>query len=711
MHTRPWLRWAVPLIGLVPLACAAAPRDFSLGQVLEYPFANELTSAEHAEVIAWVRIEGGVRNIWLARAPDFRPVQLTRYTEDDGQELTHLTFAPDGRTLGYVRGGDHDANWPAEGHLAPDPASSPEEPVMAIWSVPLTGGAPTRLAPGDAPAISSRNEPAYIKDDQVWSVSLTGGKPARMFFDRGKDSALHWSPDGQRLAFVSNRGDHSLVGVFSTKSQPILYLAPSTGFDESPRWSFDGTRVAFVRRPGEGGPPEPMLRQIPHPWSIWVASATDGTGRALWRSPETLSGSFPEVEGEANLHWAAGDRLVFLAYLDDWPHLYSLPAGGGAPVLLTPGAYMVEHVTQSRDHRFMIFDANTGSHAGDADRRHLFRVPVDQPHPVPLTSGDQLEWSPVAAATERVAFIVAGAAQPPAAAIVDLDGRGRHTLAAGTLPADFPLTQLVVPRPVSFQAQDGTTAHGQIFETAAAGKRPAVIFVHGGPPRQMLLGWHYMRYYSNAYAVNQYLAAHGFVVLSVNYRLGIGYGRAFHQPDHAGPAGASEYQDVLAGAQFLRHQSTVDAERIGLWGGSYGGYLTALALARNSDLFRSGVDIHGVHDWSQLLDEWNSFKTKTRYEKGDHEEAVKVAWESSPDAAVARWRSPVLLIQGDDDRNVPFHQTVDLARRLEAHHVAFETLVIPNETHDFLRESDWARADAATVSYLSRTLHAGAASH
>ena len=118
----------------------------------------------------------------------------------------------------------------------------------------------------------------------------------------------------------------------------------------------------------------------------------------------------------------------------------------------------------------------------------------------------------------------------------------------------------------------------------------------------MLLGWHYMDYYSNAYAMNQYFAAHGFVVLSVNYRLGIGYGAAYHHPEHSGPTGAAEYQDVVAGARFLQARPGVDAHRIGIWGGTYGGYLTALVLARNSDIFKAGVDMHGVHDWSQFVE-------------------------------------------------------------------------------------------------------------
>src|SRR6202041_358584 len=181
----------------------------------------------------------------------------------------------------------------------------------------------------------------------------------------------------------------------------------------------------------------------------------------------------------------------------------------------------------------------------------------------------------------------------------------------------------------------GPPAKGELFDRSGAkspGEKAGFFFVPGGPPRQMLLGWSYMDYYSNGYAVNQYLAAHGFVVLSVNYRLGIGYGLAFHHPEHAGFAGAAEYQDVVAGARFLQSLPSVDGKRIGVWGGSYGGYLTALALARNSDIFKAGVDLHGVHDWSRLIDARGG-NQPGRFEKGDREKALEVAWNSSPDAA------------------------------------------------------------------------------
>jgi dipeptidyl aminopeptidase/acylaminoacyl peptidase len=701
-------------------ASASAPANFTLEQVLAYPFPTGLVAARDGAHLAWVINLRGARNVWVADGPEFKPRQLTHFAADDGQEITQLTFSPSGRTLVFVRGGDHDANWPAADDLPPDPAATPGQPEVRIWAVSLPNGKPVDVVAGDAPALSAQGQLAYIKQGQVWTAPLiaesqrkhNGGDkhpPQRLFFDRGKDGDLHWSPDGKRLAFVSDRDDHAFIGIYTDARTPLLYLAPSTSRDGSPRWSPDGTRIAFTRQPGIGGAPQPLLDLTPQPWSIWTADTTSGQAQAVWQSPHTLLGSYPQTAGGANLHWAADAhsamaRLVFLADLDGWPHLYSLDAHGGSPLLLTPGQFMVENVTPSRDRRSMIYSANTGTTADDHARRHLFKVAVDSVQPVALTHGDELQWTPVSAGDRHIAFINAGAQRPPAVAVVGTDGTGQHALQPELLPAAFPSAQLVVPKAVSFTAADGTVVHGQLFQRDASGPaRPGVISVHGGPPRQMLLGWHYMDYYSNTYAVNQYLANHGFTVLSVNYRLGIGYGHAFHNPPHAGPAGAAEYQDVVAGAKFLQRTAGVDPARIGIWGGSYGGYLTALALARNSDIFKAGVDLHGVHDWSRFVD-LDIGKVIERYEQGDRKQALQVAWESSPDADIAHWTSPVLLIQGDDDRNVHFLQTIDLARRLQQQGVPFSELVLPNEIHGFLRHASWLQADQATVDFLHTKL-------
>jgi dipeptidyl aminopeptidase/acylaminoacyl peptidase len=701
-------RWfAILALALPGAAVAQTPGAFTLEQVLGYPYPSGMAAAPNGAAVAWVLDDHGVRNVWVASAPDWTPRRLTDYTRDDGREITQLAFSHDGAALVYVRGGDHDANWPAPGNLPPDPDHDPIQPKIQIWAVRAAGGSSPRvLADGDEPAVSPRGDiVAFVRAGQVWSVPLDGSKTATpLCFARGENGGLAWSPDGSRLAFVSGRTDHSFITVFTSDSTPLEYLAPSTSRDFYPVWSPDGTQIAYVRVPGTGGPPRSMLERTPNPWSIWVADAATGAGHEVWASPATLHGSYPETAGQANLHWAAGGRLVFLADLDGWPHLYSIATSGGAPLLLTPGAFMVEYVAMTPDHETLVYDADTGPDPDDNDRRHVFTVPVDRAEPHALTTGVGLEWMPfVTGDGAWVAMMSAGAKRPPVPAVVALSGGTPQLLGAGQIPSDFPTASLVVPRQVTYNAPDGTTIHGQLFEPAdARGPHPGVVFVHGGPPRQMLLGWHYMDYYSNSYAVNQYLASRGFVVLSVNYRLGIGYGWDFHHPADAGAAGASEYQDVLAGGKWLAARPNVDAKHIGIWGGSYGGFLTAMALARNSDVFAAGADMHGVHDWT--VQSQGRYDPKWRPEQGDLDSARTVAWESSPDASIDHWKSPVILIQGDDDRNVYFHETVDLARRLDAAHVHYEELVLPDEIHGFLRWHSWLEADSAATAFLEKEL-------
>jgi dipeptidyl aminopeptidase/acylaminoacyl peptidase len=683
---------------------AAEVANFTLPQAMDFPFLSDLVTDRAGNRMAWVRIVGGERNIWVADGPGATPRQVTQFKGDEGVEITQLTFSPDGKSLVFVRGGDHDGNWAAEGDLTPNAMSSPETLKVEIWRADPSGKLPAaKVTEGDAPALSARGQLVYLKDRQTWTVGLDGEAAKRLFFDRGKNDELSFSPDGTRLAFRSNRGDHSFIGVFTNEKTPLLWLAPSTGRDASPRWSPDGSRIAFTRRPGDGGPPEPLLEETIQPWAIWTADATTGKGTKVWASPRTLRGSFPDVAGGANLFWAAGDRLAFLSAQSNWQSLYSVSVAGGEATLLTPGDFMVEHVALSPDRTTMIYSANTGTAPDDDARRHIFRVSVaGGASLVALTSGVGLEWSPVGLAS-GAGFISAGAKTPLAVGVVSASG-ARSTLPGQPLPADFAGAQFVVPKQVNWTAPDGLLIHGQLFETPGGAKKPGVIFVHGGPPRQMMLGFSYMAYYANAYAMNQYLAAHGFTVLSINFRRGIGYGWDFQHPPKGGWAGSSEYQDVLSGAKYLAGLPGVDGSRLGIWGGSYGGLLTALALARDSDTFKAGVDIHGVHDWSERWAKDYLGPKNWRWEQGDKAKFSETAFRSSPVADVATWTSPVLLIHGDDDRNVRFGETINLARRLDAQGVEFEELVIPDEIHDFLRYANWLRVYEASADFLTRKL-------
>jgi dipeptidyl aminopeptidase/acylaminoacyl peptidase len=178
----------------------------------------------------------------------------------------------------------------------------------------------------------------------------------------------------------------------------------------------------------------------------------------------------------------------------------------------------------------------------------------------------------------------------------------------------------------------------------------------------------------------------------VNYRSGIGYGMEFREALNYGPSGGSEYNDVQGAGVYLRSRADVDPNRIGAWGGSYGGYLTAMALARASDLFRAGVDFHGVHDWARELG----------IPAGEPD--YRLAFESSPMHYVDTWRSPVLLIHGDHDPDVQFNQTVMLKDALRLRKVDYEELILPEEGHDFMLWRSWRDTYKATIDFFSRKL-------
>lgn len=691
--------FAVPVFSIIALAAG-----FTVEQVLSSPFPTGLTSAKRSARIAWVFNAKGERNVWVADGPEWKARRVTHFAGDDGQPIASLRLTPDGKTIVFARGSETNGQG-----LSADPASTAKDVKQQVFAMDVDASAEPRLL-GEMGCPFEDCEDIEISPDGKWAVwaakkslwlaPLAGDKPARQIIHlRGAAGEQKWSPDGKSLAFMLDRGDHSFIVVFNVEKESIVYIAPTADRDSLPRWSPDGKKLAWIRQPGREVK-LPLIPERPRPWAIWVAEASGANAKEVFASGSGMDDSIPHfIEG--TFHYASGGHIVFSSERDGWSRLYSVADAGGEATGISQPGFDVEESVLSPDGAMVVYTSNVfAMDPDDQDRRHMFRVKVTGGAIESLTSGKTIEWSPVSSGDGKDWFCIGSTATSPAMPY-HLNLNKREMLAADALPKEFPSDQLVAPQRVLFKSEDGLTIHGQLFVPKGRAKPgPALIFTHGGPPRHMMLGFHYMDYYHNAYAANQYLASKGYVVLSVNYRLGIMYGRHFREPANAVWRGSSEYKDVVAGARYLQSLEIVDKKRIGLWGGSYGGLLTALGLARNSDIFSAGVDFHGVHDWSMFLGEWEENPAQSP----DYKDAMKLAFESSPNASVDKWKSPVLLIHGDDDRNVPFPQTSDLVQRLRAQHVEFEQIIFPDEVHGFLRYASWVRAYTAMGDFFDRKL-------
>jgi dipeptidyl aminopeptidase/acylaminoacyl peptidase len=584
------------------------------------------------------------------------------------------------------------------------------------------------------------------------------------------DASPLWTADSKSLVFVrqpglafgqqAQQGGGGLGNPNGPAYQPNA-AAPGTGRGGFGRGGQGrGGQQAAAAGRGEGdAPPAPSAAsKIPglmqaafkggYTLAVWKADVSTGEAREVWHNRPN-DRQFTTITN-ARL---AGDTLVFPLVIggggrggrgrgaqaevptqntpaeppasgpvDEWDRYYALnlSAADPQPVLLTTTDGLIEDQTSvafSQDSKTLYYCTN----AKDIERRHIWAVPIaGGVPPRQITSGDGIETYPAPLASGKVlATLSAGWNMPQSLGIWQLEGEspaktgeaGRPKLdsvASGSGPGGMPSTQRIIyptsrpgfpanahvqPQIVLTKAADGLEIHNQLFlpkDIKQGEKRPAIVFVHGGPVRQMMPGYHYMQFYHWAYGINQWLASEGYVVLSVNYRSGIGYGRSFRTAPNTAASGNAEYQDVFAGGKYLQSRPDVDPNRVGIWGLSYGGLLTAEALARNSDLFKAGVDLAGVHFYGSSLD------------------AESMSYKSSAVGAIDGWKSPVLLVHGDDDRNVAFQQTTGLVQLLRARDVYHELIVFPDDTHESMLYSRWMYTLERMDAFFKRFLGGGA---
>ncbi|MEI6740982.1 MAG: prolyl oligopeptidase family serine peptidase [Gemmatimonadaceae bacterium] len=623
------------------------------------------------------RASGAERAIWAVRATGG---PAWRVAEGASPELS-----PDGKYVLYVKDAQIYRAKVARGGpvTAMDTGGTP---YIRIWG---RNGSPSWSPDGKKIAfVSERENHAFVTVLDVATRAITYIAPSV-----DCDANPAWSPDGKQLAFsrrpgvpfglqaqTGQGGIGNPAGPASSPNAPRPVGNPSGGCGGG----FGGGRggdAAFSLPAGRQSAPAQNMRQSPgfysaafpggHTLKLMVANPSTGDAREVWHNAPKDS-VFTSANG---MVWA-GSSLVFQVTVpkDEWERYYAVPVAGGDPVRLTTTDGLIENATS------VAFSPDRGNtlyyctNATDIERRHIWAVSTSGGTPRKISMGDGIETYPQPLASgKQVAVIYFGAKTPASIALVPTAG-GEPKLIFPVLGKDFPTDKHVVPQIVKTKAADGLEISNQLFvpqDMKPGEKRPALVFVHGGPVRQMLPGYHYMQFYHWAYAANQWLASQGYVVLSINYRSGVGYGRSFRNAPGTQARGNSEYQDVLAGAKFLQSHPNVDASRIGMWGLSYGGLLTSEALARNSDIFIAGADFAGVHLYGPIIDSTN------------------VAFKSSAVGAIDGWKSPVFLVHGDDDRNVDFAQTVGLVQLLRARGIYHELQVIPDDLHESMIHRNW----------------------
>lgn len=650
--------------------------------------------------------DGSERTVWAAKTDGSGAWRLANIENTPGTTGGRgggsPELSPDGRHVVFVRDGQIFRASTARGaRTAMDTAGVP---FIKAWG---RQGNPTWSPDGSKLAfVSTRDNHAFIGVYDMKTRRVAFVAPSTDF-----DGSPTWSPDGKQIAFIRRPGtpfgqQAATGGAFGQAAPQQVAATPAgragRGGDTPPP---SGCRAAGGDGGGRGGfanqadtmPPQPadgLCRAAfagGYTISFMVADVASGKAREFWHN-QPLDRNFTTITAIA---WA-GDRVVFGAPQprDEWDRYFSVTIGAmqATPTLLTTTDGIINDGVSDRTFTTWALSRDGGTfyystNATDIEKRHIWKVPVAGGTPVKISTDDGVAVSPTPLASgNQVAVLYFGASQPASIGIVPVSG-GDTRVVFPTLPKEFPKAAHVTPSIVLTKAPDGLEIHNQLFlpkDMKPGEKRPAIVFVHGGPARQMLPAYHYMQFYHWSYAYNQWLQSQGYIVLSVNYRAGVGYGNSFRRAPNTQGRGNSEYQDVLAGAKYLQSRPDVDASRVGIWGLSYGGLLTAEALARNSDVFVAGVDFAGVHLYGSASD------------------TTSLAFRSSSVGAINGWKSPVFLVHGDDDRNVEFSQTVGLVSLLRAKGVYYDLTVIPDDVHESLLHSRWIDIFGRSSDFLNR---------
>lgn len=674
-------------------------------------------------VFSWER--AGVANLYIVPADgSAAPRPLTT----DGEPATGVFWGADNRSVYFFRAGNL-VQVPADGSQPPRPVwTQPPGRSLAVAkdgnNVAYLAGNAGGPGPGGRGGQASAQNDARTISTAVHVRSLVDGSDRVVATVDGPVAALAWTGDGQALTYTTGTGP-----------QMVRH-------DQSPAYS--GAKIIYTTTEFVPGPPGqsfvvPLSGGAPRAFNAGPGGGFGGRGGAASRwmdgshfvtdrvvefkrreiyAGDTLGGE-PKLlhQGVKQTFWSMtggaqgapqaspdGRWISFLSDRDGWDHLYVMPASGGEPVRVTKGEFEAWRPAWSPDGARIAFDSNEGPNPGS---RHIGIADIgSNPGAATVrtvTTGRgadiQPAWSPDGT---RLVYQHTDPQNSADLWVVNVSSPGsRPVRLTDSMPPGINRTALVEPKLVHYAGPDGKRVPAYLFvpENLDRSKRhPAIVWIHGDGVNQNYDGWHVERNYAVYYSFHQYLLQRGYVVIAPDYRGSIGYGSAWREGVYM-DVGGKDFRDAALSAKYLETLPYVDAARIGVWGLSYGGFFTLLAVTEMPTVFRAAVDVAGVADYAMYYeDPYHGGWTASRI--GTPEQNPAVYAQASPLSHVDRLERPLLVLHGTADVNVPYLHSVRLIDELlkKGKGPLVEFMTYPGEFHYFTREhvlrDAWTRVSA-----------------
>jgi dipeptidyl aminopeptidase/acylaminoacyl peptidase len=378
-------------------------------------------------------------------------------------------------------------------------------------------------------------------------------------------------------------------------------------------------------------------------------------------------------------------RAWFLSERDGWMHLYTLDIGadGAKPKQVTEGKWEIAAASLSRDGK-QFWITTTENHPGE---RHLYSVPVDGGPRKKITSMTGSNDATVSPDESTLGIVYSYSNKPPEVYVMPNTAGAPAKQITTTPTAEWRAFNWIDPKVITFKARDGVDVYARLFTPEMIGakrdpSRPGIVFVHGAGYLQN--AHKYWSTYFREYMFHNLLASRGYVVLDVDYRASSGYGREWRTAIYR-HMGGKDLEDIVDGAKYLTAKENVHPKRIGLYGGSYGGFITLMAMFTTPDVFAAGAALRPVTDWAHYNHGYTSNILNVPQKDA---EAYR---KSSPIYFAEGLKGALLILHGMVDTNVHFQDSVRLVQRLiELRKENWAIAPYPVEDHGFTEETSWA---------------------